>query len=179
MMLKVMQVGLRPMESEDAWHLFKWFNDQRVLEGLGHHHALFCVSVEEERAIVEKKLTSPINRDFIVVDLGTERPIGWTGLSRIDLRNSSADLDLVIGEPSEWDKGKGTEAARTMVEHAFEVMNLHRVQLRVACHNARAIACFTASGFAVEGTLRDDHFHRGEFASSHIMSALRDEGGRR
>jgi len=178
-MLRGRTVGLRPMQSEDAWHLFKWFNDQQVIEDLGLRHALFCVSIDEERAIVQKMLTSPTNRDFMVVDLGTEGAIGWAGLSHIDLRNSTADLHVIIGEPSEWGLGKGGEATRMVVEHAFEIMNLHRVQLRVACHNARAIACFTASGFDVEGTIRDDHRHQGEFASSYLMSVLRDEGGRR
>jgi RimJ/RimL family protein N-acetyltransferase len=165
------------MQSDDVWHLFRWYNDQRILEDLGLRHALFCVAIEEERAIVEKKLSSPTNRDFMIVDLAADRTIGWTGLSHIDLRNSSAELDLVIGEVQEWGLGKGTEAARMMVQHAFEVMNLHRVYLRVTCRNQRAIACFTASGFSVEGTLRDDHHHRGRYASAHIMCVLRDEGG--
>lgn len=167
------------MISEDAWLLYKWFNDQRVLEDMGLRHALFCVSIEEERAKVGKKLASPTDRDFIIVDLMNELPIGWAGLSHIDLRNSSAKMNVVIGEPSEWDSGKGTETTRLLVHHAFEVMNLHRICLRVAEHNPRAIACFTAGGFTIEGTMRDDHHHHGAYASSYLMSVMRDEGGRR
>lgn len=167
------------MVSEDSWLLYKWFNDQRVLEDMGLKHALFCVSVEEERAKVSKRLASPTDRDFIIVDLVSERSIGWAGLSHIDLRNSSAEVNIVIGEPQEWDSGKGTEAARMLVEHAFEVMNMHRLYLRVAEYNRRAIEWFTASGFTIEGTMRDDHYHHGRYASSHLMSVLRDEGGRR
>jgi hypothetical protein len=49
----------------------------------------FLLSVDEERAIVEKKLTSPTNR--ISSSLTSDgKPIGWAGLSHIDLRNSSA-----------------------------------------------------------------------------------------
>lgn len=166
------------MLSEDAWLLYKWFNDQRVLEDMGLRHALFCVSIEEERAKVSKKLASPTDRDFIIVDLMNERPIGWAGLSHIDLRNSSAMMNVVIGEPSEWDNGKGTEATSMLVEHAFEVMNIHRLYLRVAEYNTRAIECFTASGLTIEGTMRDDHYHRGAYASSYLMSVLREEGGR-
>ncbi|MBI0583093.1 MAG: GNAT family N-acetyltransferase [Methanomassiliicoccus sp.] len=178
MMLKGDLVGLRPMESEDAWHLFRWFNDQRVLEDLGLRRALFCVSIEEQRKIVEQKLSSPHDRDFMVIDLAEQKAIGWAALSHIDQRNAIAELNVVIGEPGEWDRGKGTEAARMMVDHAFEVMNMHRVHLRVPSRNARAVACFTACGFVIEGTARDDHHHRGRFASSHLMSVLRDEGGR-
>ncbi len=178
-MMKGRQVGLRPMLSEDAWLLYRWFNDQRVLEDMGLRHTLFCVSVEEERSRVSKKLASPTDRDFIVVDLVSDHPIGWAGLSHIDLRNSSAEIDIVIGDPREWDRGKDAEAARLLVEHAFEVMNMHRIYARVADENRRGIACLEASGLTVEGTMRDDHHHRGRFASSHLMSVLRDEGGRR
>jgi RimJ/RimL family protein N-acetyltransferase len=172
------QIGLRPLLNEDAWLLYKWFNDQRVLEDMGLLHSLFCVSIEEERAKGSKKLASPTDRDFIIVNLMDERPIGWVGLSNIDLRNSSAKMNIVIGEPSEWDNGKGTEATRLLVNHAFEVMNLHRIYLRVAVHNQRAIACFTAGGLTIEGTMRDDHHHRGTYASSYLMSVLREEEGR-
>lgn len=172
-------MGLRPMLSEDSWLFYKWFNDQRVLEDMGLRHALFCVSVEEERARIGKKLSSPTDRDFIIVDLESEHPIGWAGLSHIDLRNSTAEVNVVIGEPQEWDRGKGIEATRMLVDHAFEVMNMHRLYLRVAEYNERAIACFTASGFTVEGTMKDDHHHHGRYASALLMSILREEGGRR
>ena len=33
-MIRGGQVGLRPMVSEDSWLLYKWFNDQRVLENI-------------------------------------------------------------------------------------------------------------------------------------------------
>ncbi|NLT37335.1 MAG: GNAT family N-acetyltransferase [Methanomassiliicoccus sp.] len=172
-------MGLRPMLSEDSWLFYKWFNDQRVLADMGLKHALFCVSVEEERARIGKKLSSPTDRDFIIVDLESEHAIGWAGLSHIDLRNSTAEVNVVIGEPQEWDSGKGIEATRMLVDHAFEVMNMHRLYLRVAEYNERAIACFTTSGFTVEGTMKDDHYHHGKYASSHLMSILREEGGRR
>jgi RimJ/RimL family protein N-acetyltransferase len=177
-MLRGRQIGLRPMTSEDAWLLYGWFNDDRVVKDLGLQQALFCVSMEEERTIVSTKLSSPTDRDFIAVDLAAGRAIGWVGLSHIDLRNAMAELNVVIGVPGEWDQGKGTEATRLLVDHAFEVMNLHRAYLRVPERNRRAVRCFTSAGLTVEGTLRDDHHHCGRYASSLLMSALRDEGGR-
>jgi RimJ/RimL family protein N-acetyltransferase len=178
-MLRGKQIGLRPMTSEDAWLLFGWFNDHRVVEDLGLQRAIFCVPLDEERSIVAGKLSSPTDRDFIILDLAPDRAIGWAGLSHIDLRNAMAEMNLVIGVPAEWDHGKGTEAARMLVDHAFEVMNLHRIYARVPARNHRAVGCFTAAGLEVEGTMRDDHHHRGRYASSLLMSVLREEGGRR
>jgi RimJ/RimL family protein N-acetyltransferase len=175
-MLKGKNIGLRPLQTEDVWLLYKWFNDRRVLEDLGARHALFCVAMEEERRIVERRLSSPIDRDFIVMDLGNDRAIGWVSLSHIDQRNSATELEIIIGEVSEWGKGRGREAVSVLVDHAFSVMNLHRVHLRVPEYNQRAIVCFTACGFQKEGVLRDDHHHLGAYMSSLAMSVLRNEG---
>ncbi len=175
-MLKGKNIGLRPLQTEDVWLLYKWFNDRRVLEDLGARHALFCVSMEEERKSVEKRLSSPTDRDFIIMDLENDRAIGWTSLSRIDQRNAAAEVFVLIGETTEWGKGRGKEAVRMLVDHAFNVMNLHRLYLRAPEYNQRAIACFTACGFQKEGVLRDDHHHLGTYMSSHLMSVLRNEG---
>ncbi len=175
-MLAGKNIGLRPLQTEDVWLLYKWFNDRRVIEDLGAQRALFCVSMEEERKIVERRLSSPTDRDFIISDLENDKAIGWASLSRIDQRNAAAEVFIIIGETSEWGKGRGKEVTRMLVEHAFNVMNLHRIYLRVPEYNQRAIACFTACGFQKDGVLRDDHHHLGAYMSSHLMSALRSEG---
>ena len=92
------------------------------------------------------------------------------------MRAASARLTVVIGEKEEWGKGLGKEAVERMVRYAFNVLNLHRVHVIVAEHNDRALACFGSCGFVREGTLRHDHYHRGSYRDSHVMSVLRDEG---
>jgi RimJ/RimL family protein N-acetyltransferase len=177
-MIRGDRIGLRPLTTDDAWLLYGWFNDQRVLEGLGLRKAMFSLSLEEQRAIVEGKLTSPTDRDFIIVDIARERAIGWAGLTGIDLRNGAAEMNVVVGVTDELDKA-ATEAASLLVAHAFEVMNLHRVSVCVPTYNRSAIDSYAAAGLTVEGTMREDHYHHGGYGSSHIMSVLRDEGGRR
>ena len=51
-------------------------------------------------------------------------------------------------------------------------MNMHRVWLRVAEQNKRAIACYKKCGFKVEGTLRDDHYAGDAWRNSYVMSIL-------
>ena len=34
-MIKGKHVGLSPLQSDDAWILFKWFNDPKVTDDLG------------------------------------------------------------------------------------------------------------------------------------------------
>ncbi|MCU0860800.1 MAG: GNAT family N-acetyltransferase [Methanomassiliicoccales archaeon] len=174
-MLKGERVGLRPLETEDAILLFKWFNDQRVLEDLGAEHIYFCVSLEEEKAFVEKMLLDRHSRFFIVTRLEGGKPLGLIGLANMDPRNAGCELRLVLGEVEEWGKGYGEEAVRILLRHAFDSLNMHRVWLRVADYNERALRLYRRCGFRDDGALRDDHFHKGGWCSARIMSLLESE----
>ena len=169
------QVGLRLMESEDVWLLYRWFNDQRVLENLGSGHGYFCVSMDEERLAVEKMLQDRRALHFIIVKREGGKPIGLIGLVGIDDRNASAEMRVTIGEVEEWDKGLGADAITVLLDHAFNARNLHRIWLRVTDYNARAIACYRKCGFREEGRSRHDHYHKGAWRDALQMSMLDSE----
>jgi len=174
-MLKGKRVGLRPLESKDSWLLHKWFNDQRVLEDLGAQHISFCTSMDREFQIVDEMMTNRSKRYFMIQSLEGGRDVGLIGLDKIDLRNASAELQIIIGDVECWGKGFGGEAICVLLDHAFSRMNLHRVYLRVADYNDRAITCYKACGFQAEGRLRHDHFHKGAYRDALVMSILKEE----
>ncbi len=179
-MLEGKLVGLKPLEMVDAWLLHKWFNDQRVLEDLGADHLYFAVSLEEENAVVQHMVNDEDAVWFIVTELKKKEPIGIIGLAAIDKRSASAELRVVIGEPSFWDKGYGSDAIGIVLREAFVARNLHRVWLRVVAYNERAKSCYLKCGFVLEGTARHDHFHKGAWQDAHHMSILEHEyGGRK
>jgi RimJ/RimL family protein N-acetyltransferase len=174
-MLEGKQVGLRPLETTDAWLLHKWFNDQRVLEDLGAEHLYFAVSLEEEAAVVQHMASDESAAWFIVHELEGREPIGVIGLAAIDARSASAELRIVIGEPTYWGRGYGSDAIGVVLKEAFWARNLHRVWLRVVVYNERAIACYERCGFVLEGRARHDHFHKGEWRDAFHMSMLAAE----
>jgi RimJ/RimL family protein N-acetyltransferase len=177
MMLTGERIGLRPLETQDVYVLMKWFNDQRVLEDLGGEHNLFCVSLEEEQIIVERMLRDVHAHWFIVVKLQELEQIGVIGLVNMDERNASAELRLVIGEVKEWGKGLGEEAVRLLLDFAFKSRNMHRVWLRVAEYNQRAIRLYKQCAFEEEGLSPHDHYHKGAWRDAYRMSLLDSEWG--
>ena len=116
-MLRGERVGLRPLETQDVFSLLKWFNDQRVLEDLGAEHIFFCVSLEEEKVMVERMLRDVHAQWFIIVKLEEQEPIGIIGLTNMDERNAAAEMRVVIGEVKEWGKGMGEEAVRLLLSY--------------------------------------------------------------
>jgi RimJ/RimL family protein N-acetyltransferase len=146
-----------------------------VLENLGSEDLYFCVTLEEEKLVVERMLRDLSQQWFIIVDLDTRRPIGLIGLANGDDRNASAEVRIVIGEVEEWGRGMGEDALRTLLTYAFDSRNLHRVWLRVAEYHERAIRLYRGCGFVEEGRYRHDHYHKGQWRDAYRMSLLDEE----
>lgn len=66
-----------------------------------------------------------------------------------------------------------------VVRHAFEVMGLHRVDLRVLETNTRAIRCYERCGFVHEGVEAETAFVNGHWVSDLRMRLLQSEYRRR
>ena len=56
---------------------------------------------------------NPQNAGFTIYERVTLRPIGNTGLHKIDFRNRTAEFGIMIGEKDCWGKGYGTETAHS------------------------------------------------------------------
>ena len=57
--------------------------------------------------------------------------------------------DQILGQ------GIGTEVTKLVLSYAFEILKLHRVDLKVLSYNTRAIACYEKCGFIKEGIERE------------------------
>ncbi len=67
------------------------------------------------------------------------------------------------------------EAVRLLLDFAFNSRNMHRIWLRVAEYNRRAIRLYKRSGFVEEGRSRHDHYHKGKWQDALRMSILSSE----
>jgi RimJ/RimL family protein N-acetyltransferase len=101
--------------------------------------------------------------------------IGNCGVFGIEWANRSAELGIIIGEKSEWDKGYGAEAMTLLLRHGFETLNLHRLALRVYAENVRAVRSYEKAGFVLEGRMREAVYKHGKYDDVLIMSVLRSE----
>jgi len=65
-----------------------------------------------------------------------------------------AELGYAL-HPSVWGRGVFLAAARAVCNFAFGAMDIHRLEMRVATGNERALAATRKLGARAEGTLRD------------------------
>ncbi|HEY2979713.1 MAG TPA: GNAT family protein [Anaerolineales bacterium] len=178
------RVRLRAVERTDLPKFFEWVNDPEVTLGLGMY---LPMSNADEEKWFEGAQTRDANEKPLAVEIkegdgsaaGVVPPgwklIGSCGVFGIEWVNRSAELGILIGDKSIWNKGYGTEVMRLLLRHGFETLNLNRLFLRVYAANARAFRAYVKAGFVEEGRMREGVFKNGRYDDIIVMSVLRSE----
>lgn len=129
------------------------------------------LTTEEVDQWYERAAAEPL---YWIIDLdGT--CIGTARLHSLDDQNRRARYAIGIFSPEHRRQGLGTEATRLVLEYAFRVLGLHRVDLRVLAFNAPAVARYEKCGFVREGIEREGTFIGGQWEDDVMMSVLEQE----
>lgn len=144
---------IRPLCQDDASPTYaEWLNDplvNRFLEIRHQHH-----SVESCRQFIESMNNDPAHQLFGIFLAETDDHIGNIKIGFINQRYGSAELSLFIGSKDAWGKGYATEAIRLATRHAFEDLQLWRVEAGCYSENLASLKAFMKSGYTVEGFFR-------------------------
>lgn len=100
--------------------------------------------------------------------------IGTTTLFNLSLDNGRAELGYAMGRPY-WGKGYMNEALQALLSHAFEVLELRRLEADVDPRNAASIRTLERLGFQREGFLRERWHVCGEIQDALFYGLLRRE----
>jgi diamine N-acetyltransferase len=169
------RIRLRGVERTDVPKSFEWINDPEVNEGLAIYLPMSLKDEEQwfEQIAQREQAEKPM---AIEVSEGEGwKLVGNCGVFNIEWMHRAAELGIMIGDKSVWNKGYGTETMQLLVQHGFETLNLNRIYLRVYSTNPRAIRAYEKAGFIMEGTLRQAVYKHGKYSDVHIMSVLRSE----
>ena len=159
------RVLLRPLEVADAPLLVRWLSDAVVTREIDKEP----VTLEQERAFVERVAASPDLLASGIVLRESERLVGWIDLS-LESDRKSASFGIVVGERDLWGQGIGTEATRLSLEIAFESLLLERVFLTVNETNRYAIRAYERVGFRRESVREKSARVAGELVDEWVMA---------
>lgn len=171
-MLMGQNVRLRGLERPDLPTVVRWFADPEVRARLAR---VELISLAEEERWFDALLRSTNEIVFAIEALGPAGEahfVGTCGLHRIDWRNRSAVLGIVIGDVDNRHRGTGTEAVRCLLRHAFDSLGLYRVELEVLVDNLPAVRCYERLGFITEGVRVGARFQQGRFVDLRLMRLL-------
>lgn len=147
------RVALGPLRPELYSLHTRWVNDTEVgwnVFGLPQTRTL-----QQESEWLDAGLQDPHSLYFLIYAQDRWRPIGVTSLIAIDFRRGTSTFRILIGDPADRGKGLGTEVARLMLEHAFNVLGLHNVMLTVFDFNPAGQRAYAKAGFRELGRRRE------------------------
>lgn len=172
------RVYYRPLELADAALLVRWMNNIEVTQYLVS--GVWPFNEGKERAWIEKMYTS--GTDVVLLaclrepigDLPADTPVGMSGIHQIDPVHRFCTLGIVVGETSMQGRGLGREMMRLLLDHAFDDVNVERVELSVYDFNTRAHALYIKLGFVEEGRLVKRRWKGGAWRDEILMVMRRE-----
>ena len=164
---------LRELEKKDIPFINKWRNNPELIARLGAPYRYINSAVDEKWFDSYMNNRNTQVRCSIVGE--NDEIIGLVSLVNIDYMKQSGVFHIMIGDEDNQGKGVGTFATKEMLNHAFNNLNLHRIELSVLVDNFKAIHMYEKIGFIKEGTKRQCNFKQGKYIDMHIYSILRDE----
>lgn len=172
--LHTARLRLRPVSSGDAEAVFAIHSNAHVLR-------YWDSPPWTDRARAERFIAASrqLADDGSGVRLAIERAsdgafLGWCSLRRWNPDFRSAALGYCLDD-SAWGQGYATEAARAVLQWAFDTLDLNRVQAETDTRNRASARVLEKLGFRREGTLREDCIVNGEVSDSWVFGLLRRE----
>ena len=149
------KVKLRGKKLSDARNDYRWQSDPELTKldaapGLSVSFSVYLLDYTNQLH------DSGLKRYPFAVETLDGKHIGNCTCYDINKAKGEAQLGIMIGDRSYWDKGYGTDAVTTLVNHIFLNTNLKRVYLKTLDWNLRAQKCFKKCGFTPCGYLNMD-----------------------
>src|SRR6058998_2565245 len=142
-------VNLRAREARDAERSAGWSGTADMIRLMGDRYQAPVTAME---AYLREELSKPgvYGEQLFAIETKDGRHIGNMGLSDVEPEQRRARIAIRIGAARDRSQGYGTDAMRTLLQYAFEEMNLNRVELEVFEYNGRAIAAYKKCCFVEE-----------------------------
>ncbi len=168
-LVRLTQIERSYLEAYKRW--FRNYETQRLVTP----DVIVPVTDEVEDAFYEEVSKAKDQYIFGIKTLEDDRLIGNCSLFKIDNKNRSAELGILIGEPDYRGKGFGTDAMQVLLRFAFTEANLNRVSLHVFGYNEHAIRAYEKIGFVHEGRERQAIWRENAYRDVVLMAILREE----
>lgn len=163
------QIYLRPITAEDTEMAVRWRNQPVVVENFIYRKPIRC---EDHVNWLENKVFKGLVHQFIVCRIEDGLPLGSIYLQNFEEENRKAEWGIYLGEEQAYGKGIGTEAAKLILNYAFEELGMHKVVSRVLAKNKASIRMNEKAGYVKEAYLKDELFLDGRFEDLIFFGAI-------
>jgi RimJ/RimL family protein N-acetyltransferase len=111
---------------------------------------------------------------FAVVPDGMDTAIGLFQLRSLDARFATGEWGFAVGSPF-WGSGAFIAGATAVLEFAFGVIGVERLEARAVVQNGRGNGALRKIGAVQEGVLRRSFWRRGQYYDQVLWSILAED----
>jgi ribosomal-protein-alanine N-acetyltransferase len=157
-------IVLRALQEQDIeGNYARWLNDPDIT--LYNSHGRFPMTKEKLSDFVKSAYASNSSLVLAICDITSETHIGNISLQAISWVDRSAEIAFLLGEKNYWGKGVMYDAAKLIIQHGFEALNLHRIHCGTSSDNIGMQKLAEKLGMKKEGVRIDAIFKNGNYYS--------------
>jgi len=164
---------LIPFQTDHFSTLAGWFSCEADVVQWGGPFVHFPLDASQMQALLDECRTEPPRR-YAWMAGGSDQLVGHVELG-FDWRNGNAILQRVIIGPPFRGRGLAEPMVRQVIQQAFAIPQIARLELNVYTFNTPAIKAYKRLGFVHEGTRRASTLVGEERWDTAVMSILREE----
>jgi ribosomal-protein-alanine N-acetyltransferase len=111
---------------------------------------------------------------FAVVPRGSDVAVGLFQIRALEPSFATAEWGFAIAVEF-WGSGIFVDAARAVIDFAFSMVGVHRLEARAVVQNGRGNGALRKLGAVPEGVLRRSFLKNGEYLDQRLWTLLREE----
>jgi RimJ/RimL family protein N-acetyltransferase len=167
------KITLRELQASDAQAMCAFINNADVAKFLSpppttvDGYERFIAWTHEQRAVGKQAA-------FAAVVEGFDAPVGLFQLRQLEPGFGTAEWGCAIGS-SFWGTGVFRTGAELMMQIAFDVIGVHRLEARTCLANTRGNGALRKIGAVQEGVLRRSFLRDGEYLDQVLWTVLEED----
>jgi len=166
-------VGLRELRASDAPALFEALSGEQVSRFMAPPPA----TVEGFGRFISWAIRQRQSGQYVcfaIVPHGLDTAVGIFQVRSLEPAFGTAEWGFALASEC-WGTGIFTDGAKLVVDFAFDVLGVHRLEARAALKNGRGNGALRKLGAIQEGVLRRSFLRNGEYLDQALWTILHDE----
>ncbi|HEV7639603.1 MAG TPA: GNAT family N-acetyltransferase [Gaiellaceae bacterium] len=173
--LETERLVLRAFEESDLDALYKAHSDVEVARWLYNEPR----TLEETRDLLGRKIAGELlaEDDWVsaaVIERETGNFVGDVALHWVSVEHKTGEIGFIF-DPDYQGRGYATDAARALIDFAFDGMGFHRVIGRAEARNVASARVLEKLGMRLEAHFVENEWIKGEWSSELVYAMLEHE----
>jgi ribosomal-protein-serine acetyltransferase len=169
------EIKLRQIEISDAQSIYSIIDKDRQFLRTWLPFVDYTKMVQDTEAFIKKVHSAPPDSiELTYVILHKNSIAGLIGFRGTDRANHKTEIGYWLSE-SKQGLGLVTLSCRKLIDMCFDILNMNRVQIKVAVENQRSKKVPLRLGLKLEGIEREGEFLNEKYADLEVYSILKKE----